>query len=562
MSVEADESSAPLKGVLEGDQDDPATDGPGVAIENLDRFLSDEFSGSGLTLYPVRLPDKFTHLSWMQYEAIQYIVDGFRTNKVVVLDAPTGSGKTVIAEVVRQLLGYRGLYVCHSKTLQDQFYSDFPHSGIVKGRSNYLPLRKIRGVTCADCNKNEGVCSWCPRVKDCSYELAKSNAIRSPLAVINSTYFLTECNGPGRFSGRQLGILDEADTLEQELLRFVEIRVTPQTRKRMGLDAPTKVTKKDSWITWLEYAKSRVLSQRVKIETDESDVRLIRYAKLVDNLYSRLGLLAEGLENDDWLYTGSKDSEVISFKPVVVDRLGRDYVWGHCGKFLVMSASIISAGVMLEDLGYDGEFTDVRMESQFDVKNRQIKICPIANMSRKENEREELAAGIFRIAGRHPNDRILLHTVSYDLADWIVSRLQTGAIGRRVLTYKSASERDNAVSEYRRTENSILVAPSLERGVDFKDEDCRVNVICKVPFPYLGDKQVSERLYSRPNGQTWYNVQTVRTIVQMTGRGTRHENDYSVNYILDKQFTSLWNKAKGLFPQWWKDALDWRDRLM
>jgi Rad3-related DNA helicase len=550
-----------LRGRLEGGESESGLTMPGVPIAELEDLLSYHFAGESIPLYQPQLPEKFTTLSQAQYDAVCDIVYGLTHNKVVVLDAPTGSGKTVIAETVRQLLGYRGLYVCHSKTLQDQFFTDFPNSGIVKGRSNYLPVRRVAGVTCADCNKHEKICSWCPNVSDCSYERAKSSALRSTVAVINSTYFLTECNGPGRFSGRQLGILDEADTLEQELLRFVEIRITPAMQSRLGIKPPSKITKEDAWYSWVEYASSRVRTQRLRLSPDEQDVKLIRRYKYVENLYSRLSLLAEGLENKDWIYTGGKSTPDISFKPVVVDRLGRNYIWGHCGKFLVMSASIISPSVLLEDLGYDGEFSTINMDSSFDIKNRTVKVTPVANMSRAANERTELADGIQRIAERHPTDRILLHTVSYDLATWLTDELVARNLGRRILTYKSASERDSTVSEYRNTEGAILVSPSLDRGVDFRDEDCRVNVICKVPFPYLGDKQVSERLYSRPNGQTWYNVQTVRTIVQMTGRGTRHQEDYSVNYILDKQFSGLWSKARGLFPQWWKDSLDWRDNL-
>lgn len=550
-------------GLESADTESEPTD-RGVPVSVLKDALSDEFPG--LTLHNPNLPAKFTHLTDEQYEAILQILDGFRENKVVVLDAPTGSGKTIIAETVRQLLGYRGLYVCHSKTLQDQFYSDFPTSGIVKGRSNYLPQRKIKGLTCADCNKStqgesqKPVCSWCPDVKNCEYEVAKRRALANPIAVINSTYFLTECNGPGRFSKRAFGILDEADTLEQELMRFVEIRISPAMQTRLGLSPPTKVTKEEAWRDWVDESLIRVKAKRIPVSPDEQDVQLIRRAKYVENLYNRLSLLSDGLENQDWIYNGGKNTQDIAFKPIVVDRLGREFLWGHCGKFLVMSASIISASVMLDDLGYDGGYADVRMESQFDVKNRTIRVCPVANMSRAANEQTELISAIERIASGHPGDRILLHTVSYQLADNIVSGLLRSGINRRVLTYHSAAERNRTVDEFRNSDAAILVAPSLDRGVDFRDEDCRVNVICKVPFPYLGDKQVSKRLYS-PGGQTWYNVQTVRSIVQMTGRGTRHREDWSVNYILDKQFGNLWSKCKNLFPQWWKDALDWRYKL-
>jgi Rad3-related DNA helicase len=60
-------------------------------------------------------------------------------------------------------------------------------------------------------------------------------------------------------------------------------------------------------------------------------------------------------------------------------------------------------------------------------------------------------------------------------------------------------------------------------------------------------------------GRTWYAVQTIRDIVQMTGRAVRHEDDWAVTYIFDRSFgKNLWSKWKRLFPEWWREAVDTR----
>ena len=62
------------------------------------------------------LPERFESLKAVQVRAIEEILDEFsRGVRCVVVDAPTGSGKTVIGECVRILLGVRGQYICHSK---------------------------------------------------------------------------------------------------------------------------------------------------------------------------------------------------------------------------------------------------------------------------------------------------------------------------------------------------------------------------------------------------------------------------------------------------------------
>src|ERR1700733_13574692 len=88
------------------------------------------------------LPKPFWNLRPHQIPAIMDIVESFEQGeKVVVLDAPTGVGKTVIAECVRLLLNTRGSYVAHNKDLQVQFNRDFPYAPILWGKANYRPTR-------------------------------------------------------------------------------------------------------------------------------------------------------------------------------------------------------------------------------------------------------------------------------------------------------------------------------------------------------------------------------------------------------------------------------------
>ena len=103
-----------------------------------------------------------------------------------------------------------------------------------------------------------------------------------------------------------------------------------------------------------------------------------------------------------------------------------------------------------------------------------------------------------------------------------------------------------------------MFAPSLDRGFDFKGDEARVVIVAKVPYPFLGDQQVSARLHTR-GGQQWYVVNTVRSLIQMTGRGVRSETDWCVTYILDSTFLQkLWKNDKRLLPKWWREAVDTR----
>lgn len=198
----------------------------------------------------------------------------------------------------------------------------------------------------------------------------------------------------------------------------------------------------------------------------------------------------------------------------------------------------------------------VIVPSTFPATRRPIYIHPIAEMSRKTKDAAypKVAAALNAILSKHPEDRILVHTVSYDLNEYMLKALPRHST--RLVTYKTSDTKQRAIDRYLYTPGSVLLAPSLDRGIDLSGDDCRVIVVLKVPFPFLGDKQVSAKLY-KPGGQLWYSVKTVRSLVQMTGRGMRSEDDYCESYILDANFMSqVWRRNKSLLPAWWKEAID------
>jgi Rad3-related DNA helicase len=198
----------------------------------------------------------------------------------------------------------------------------------------------------------------------------------------------------------------------------------------------------------------------------------------------------------------------------------------------------------------------VVVPSTFPASRRPIYIHPIAEMIRKNKHVAYplVAKALSKVLDRHRGDRCLVHTVSYDLNRYLFDHLSP----ERTITYNSTQEKQRAIDRYLYTTGSVLLAPSLDRGIDLPNNDCRVIVVCKVPFPSLGDKQVSAKLYS-PGGQLWYSVKTVRSLVQMTGRGMRSENDYCESYILDASFINqIYKRHRQLLPQWWLEALDLR----
>ncbi len=94
----------------------------------------------------------------------------------------------------------------------------------------------------------------------------------------------------------------------------------------------------------------------------------------------------------------------------------------------------------------------------------------------------------------------------------------------------------------------------MSEGVDLPYDKCRFQVIYKIPFPYLGDKQVDMR---RRRDQKWYAYKTVMTLMQAYGRGMRAEDDSCYTYILDSDVNMILKSPlyRSLIPDFFKEAI-------
>jgi|LakMenEpi03Aug12_release.lakeMendotaPanAssembly.Ray.scaffolds.fasta_scaffold07683_16 Rad3-related DNA helicase len=511
------------------------------------------------------LPAWVEQLRPHQVTAIDEIVDAFEHgSQCVFLDAPTGSGKTLIAEMVRRRLDTRGIYVCSDKALQRQFKRDFPEAAVLQGRNNY-PTQHNPSLTAEDCTASnpKDPCAWCDSATSCPYGVAKAAALTAPVACLNSAYYLTAANHAKLFSPEPFVVLDEADTLEQALLSFVEYKVPTWATARIGT-VPSKAARKTTIVRWMEDA-ARKIALDVRNHGSDLDPKRVRNmeafvrhtAYVAEQLKRDIDSGAEHDDNGKWIRVYDDARLTLHLKPVQVASHGSTYLWRHGKRFLAMSGTLISTAELADTLGLPYEYDTVTVPMTFPVEHRPIVVAPIADMNRNAGDRDyaAMAYAIQQVANLH-DSRILVHTVSRERSEKLIHHLDLlGGVGKRpIIEYATAKQRDDALDRYLARPGSILFAQSMDRGVDLPGDACRVQVIAKIPFPSLGDRRTSARLHL-PNGQNWYTVQTVRTIVQMTGRGVRSADDWASTYIFDAQFRNLW-KQRALFPSWWREAVD------
>lgn len=499
-----------------------------------------------------------------QARAIELVLDAYsRGVDVVMLDAPTGTGKTLLAEGVRRAGNFKSaLYVCNTIGLQEQFIRDFPYARLIKGRSNYLPRQvpfSAPSATCADCLGPK--CDWCvveldkneKPIRECPYSIARAEAIAAPLTVTNTAYFIREANHVGGLAGRDLVIADESDTLEGILTGYIEFRVSPRWLGRLKLDVPKRGSHGATVVRWV--GDVLVPTLQAWTATEGNDVERGRQerekATLLQDCKRFLATPIEAWVRDN-------DAGPLVYRPITCSQWGQETLWKHGAKWLCMSGSIISTREQVRSLGAMGlQVETVEVPMTFPVENRPIYAAGVADMSLKKQAEDmpKMIRALGNVCDRHPGDRILVHCVSYKLADELHRKTQLARPDRPMFTYSNTAGRDDAFNRYAATEGAVLFAASMDRGFDFAGDLARVVVIAKVPFMSLGDRQVSARM-NAPGGEEWYAVQAVRTVLQMTGRGVRSADDSCATYILDSQFNSnLYAKNPSMFPKWWKQGI-------
>lgn len=463
-----------------------------------------------------------------------------------LLDAPTGTGKSLVGATVQKLLDKRTVYLCTTKQLQQQILHDFPYAVTLMGRANY-PCVEMPGYTADLCMSSEGECK-----RRCAYFLAKERAIKAELAVLNSAYYLAESNFVGAFTDVPFLVVDEIDTTEDQLMGFIELTVTARQLNKFGIQMPRYKTKHESWVEW---AESTLILLRPLISKEptlwNADIHAIRQYKEVQSLVSKLEFFVRSV-NEHWVWEQNQDRW--TFKPIWVANYANSVLWSKASKVLAMSATILSAPQISRNIGIQN-FEYKVMPSPFPPENKPVYYMPVANLSRGTltTELPKLAKKVDELLDKHKDAHVLVHTVSYKIRDFLSANLKQSS--SRILTH-GPKDRAEVLSKFKSSKLPyVLISPSFERGIDLPYDECRVVILAKVPWPSLGSPQISARLHGSKDGQAWYTHRTISNVIQATGRAQRAVDDYCDVYILDSQFGRLYNDNKQMFPDWWRKSL-------
>ena len=476
--------------------------------------------------------------------------------KTVVVQAPTGSGKSAVALGVMRLDERRSILATATKGLQDQ-YQELAGSWLndVRGMNNYACLAAQDEFRSRYPSKGYAARVTCDRglcrinlqctLKDrgCLYFDAYRNAVgRNWVSTSYAYYFASLLHGRGLGASARL-IGDEGHSVEEQLALATQLKVPAGE-----VDARRPPRTMPQWRQW---AESELAQLRITTEQREA---------MEDKLHVKTReerLLALRRLDDAWAVERTESAFV--FEPIDVRPL-TSVLHKAASQVVLMSATITAATI--ESLGLtDVEYITLPM--RFPLERRPVYLVDGGRIDYRATP-DTLAwwmTRIDQILAKRGDRKGLIHTVSYDRMRHIA---EASAHRSRFILVQSARDLPKALDKFRmlpQSSGAVLVAPNVVTGYDFPYSDAEFQIIAKVPFPNTRSPIAKARCSAVPE---YRERVTMQTLVQAIGRPMRAEDDQAETFIVDEHarwFMKPGSPASKYAPSYVLDAVIVTNRL-
>jgi len=467
----------------------------------------------------------------IQVSALEKLERVWNSARVIVLNLPTGSGKSAIAYTIARKTRNAAI-ITPTKLLVDQYGQEYKSRGlnIMKGKNSYFctNLNRTLDKRGVDLSGNTLCGPLAPRCDGCdNYREDKYKAEHGEIIAGNYfTYLAYKLF-------RENLIVDEAHKL-------IEAIQSMEAKKVWKFKAGYPASITDRW-KFREWLKDRPEVPGV----DE---------KLREDLYSRSPSLLFNRSLED--YRG-REEDCISMAPLDVTD-ATPWFWPDSVKrIILMSATINSKDI--EQLGLSRHKVAYISEDSPIKKCRRPVVVPAwggINMSLRYAEANltKLITACQAILTFHKGEKGLIHC-SYGLANKIK---HSGWQDSRLL-YHTKEDKTEQYQLFRQSDpkdGACLVASGMYEGIDLPYEYGRWQIIAKVPWPYLGEPAIKAKAEVDPDFYIW---ETVKTLLQACGRIVRSPDDYGLTYILDSTFKRLYTQHTEMFPLWFQKSVKFVD---
>lgn len=521
------------------------------------------------------LPPKFASWRPGQYHAIEEACQTLSEDgegRMMVVNAPTGAGKSGIAVAAASLLGGRTVVATSTKPLQQQYLNDFTSVGMVdiRGRANY-PCHLGNGTTC-----EEGYDEGCPDspFAQCAYRGPYLVACGSSLVVTNYAYEIAIHRYGEGLGPANLLVADESHTAFQEVCSAMTLEFS---ERDMAFLLSARLPDCDLGLEgWRRWAADLHPAAARSVTSMESSIRVGERQRVALRRLRRLRRIASSLDElqhaqGEWVfYPRRGQSAAWCCAPVWAAPYARSVLFSHARRALLMSATVTQRTMDL--LGFSpGQYHYLEIPSQFPPYSSPVYWIPTVSVRQGMSQGEEriLHNRVDEIISAMGPRKGIIHTVSYDRAERIYRASRYSHL--MILHERGGAGIEGGVEQFRASSGpAVLVSPAITQGFDFAGEDSEYQILVKLPFPDSTDPvnrirtaanivrpKTEEERERKQAGSDYLDYVVSQVLIQACGRSMRSAQDRCMSFILDDNWRWWrWRAEKGgCFPFWFRRLL-------
>jgi len=528
------------------------------------------------TVNPERIAAEFPAPSYRgnQRAALERIRAAFEGgNDVVLVRAPTGSGKSLLVRAVMgcarraaeaDLTEATGAYYTTPQVSQlDDVAGDglLDDLQVIRGKSNYTCIvsgEETTPVDRAPCARESGYdCSVRHR---CPYFSDRAIASAREHAAMTLAYFMHTA-GSELFGTRDVVVVDEAHGLAEWAEMYATIDLNPRTVPFWADLQVPDLDSLDRALGWAEQLAALCGERKGELQAgDELTPEEAARRDRLGELKSELEWFVEDYRDPEsataWVLDQSADGTA-AIKPMNPERYLNHTVWERGDNFCLLSATILNKAAFCRGVGLDpANVALVDVGHTFPLERRPLYdvTCGKMTYDHREETLPEVARTLVRLLARHPDEKGLVHCHSYGIQERLADHLADVGVGPRVRVH----DRDDRDAELVRWQDSdrpeLFLSVKMEEALDLEGERCRWQVLCKAPFLNTSDSRVARRLEDGQWG--WYFRTALRTVIQACGRVVRSPEDFGATYLADASLLDVFERARPDTPEWFRAQID------
>lgn len=501
----------------------------------------------------IGLPPEYK--SWRPHQD-KAIMDGLESKKRVVVQVQRqGAGKTV-TYMAQSILAEdkRVVILTTNKGLQDQLVDEWESYGVadIRGKSSY-PCECMPGSSC-----EEGSISKCAYAGSsmCGHQAAVLAAKEARILSTNYPCWIASNKYGQGFGHFDIMICDEAHNAPEEVAKAMRIQLSQNEMdmmKREWVDERS-IFDMEAWKHWaavsFKIADNQLTNLKEQLDKPgKPKPSLVKEFKHFRNLTRKLADLAtckaSGWVCDEWIHG-------YQFDPIDASAYAERLLFRQIERVILTSGS--AGPKTAELLGFDSNNVDYydypseinKAKSPFVYLRTGVEV----KYDTSESELRKLVKWIDRIIESRMDRKGIIHTSNFKLMRFIRkhSNYSQFMIDNDPQDGFTTSEQ---IAKFRdQLPPAVLVSPSVTTGYDFPYDDCRYQIIAKLPFPDQNSKIERARRKLDPERGAHRMMQS---LAQAFGRGDRASDDYQEVFVLDALMPWAKRRFGHLAPAWlWK----------